>query len=124
MNFKQLLEKIIESDKNIRFAAIFDRYGIVREKIPRDDTSQMLDEYDTQNMLREAASSWYHRKSLAQKLGKGHYSMTVYDNLIRITMPLGTDYFIIISHDKLDDQSPIAKQILQVLDTNKIDSFD
>ncbi len=124
MNFRQLLEKIIESDKNIRFAAVFDRYGIVREKIPRDDISQMLDEYETQNMLREAASSWYHRKSLAQKLGKGHYSLTVYDNLIRVTMPLSTDYFIIISHDKLDDQSPIAKRILKVLDTNKIDSFE
>ena len=124
MNFKQLLEKIMESDQNIRFAAIFDRYGMVREKIPRDGTSQMMDEFDTQNMLREAASSWYHRKSLAQKLGKGHYSMTVYDNLIRITMPLGTDYFIIISHDKLDEQPPIAKQIQQVLDTNKIDSFE
>ena len=124
MNFKQLLEKIMESDQNIRFAAIFDRYGMVREKIPRDGTSQMMDEFDTQNMLREAASSWYHRKSLAQKLGKGHYSMTVYDNLIRITMPLGTDYFVIISHDKLDEQPPIAKQIQQVLDTNKIDSFE
>ena len=124
MNFKQLLEKIMESDQNIRFAAIFDRYGMVREKITRDGTSQMMDEFDTQNMLREAASSWYHRKSLAQKLGKGHYSMTVYDNLIRITIPLGTDYFVIISHDKLDEQPPIAKQIQQVLDTNKIDSFE
>ncbi len=124
MNFRQLLDKIIESDKNIRFAAIFDRYGMVREKIPRDGTSQMMDEFDTQNMLREAASSWYHRKSLAHKLGKGHYSMSVYDNLIRITMPLDTDYFVIISHDKLDEQPPIAKQIQQVLDTNKIDSFE
>ena len=124
MNFRQLLEKIIESDKNIRFAAVFDRYGIVREKIHRDDTSQMLDEYENQNMLREAASSWYHRKSLAQKLGKGHYTMTVYDNLIRVTMPLSSDYFIVISHDKLDDQSPIAKRILKVLDANKIDSFE
>ena len=124
MNFKQLLEKIMESDQNIRFAAIFDRYGMVREKIPRDGTSQMMDEFDTQNMLREAASSWYHRKSLAQKLGKGHYSMTVYDNLIRITIPLDSDYFVIISHDKLDEQPPIVKQIQQVLDTNKIDSFE
>jgi len=124
MNFRQILEKIIESDKNIRFAAVFDRYGIVREKIPREDIAQMLDEYETQNMLREAASSWYHRKSLAKKLRKGHYTLTVYDNLIRVTMPLSADYFIVISHDKLDDQSPIAKRILKVLDTNKIDSFE
>ena len=50
MNFKQLLEKILDFDQNIRFAAIFDRYGVIREKAQRDGTSPMLDEYDTQNM--------------------------------------------------------------------------
>ena len=42
----------------------------------------MLDEYDTQNMLRGAANFWFHRKNIARKIGKGNYSMTVYDNLI------------------------------------------
>ncbi len=122
MNFKQLLEKILDFDQNIRFAAIFDRYGVIREKAQRDGTSPMLDEYDTQNMLRGAANFWFHRKNIARKIGKGNYSMTVYDNLIRITMPLSTEYFIIISHDKLDDQPPFVKQIQQVLEMNKIDS--
>jgi len=91
LNFKQLLEKILDFDQNIRFAAIFDRYGVIREKVQRDGTSPMLDEYDTQNMLRGAANFWFHRKNIARKIGKGNYSMTVYDNLIRITMPLSTD---------------------------------
>lgn len=121
MNFKELLEMIIKLSEDIRFTAIFDKYGMIVEKIRRDETSLMLDEYDTQTMLREAASLWYHRRNLANKLGNGHYSMTVYDNLIRITMPLTADYFIIISHDNLDDQPSFVKKIRQVLDTNKID---
>ena len=121
MNFKQLLKIIIESDEHIRFAAIFDRYGMIKEKIQGDEVLPMLDEYETQNMLREAASLWHHRKKLVNKLGKGHYSMTVYDTLVRITIPLSTDDFIIISHDNLQDQPSLAKQIIQILDTNKID---
>ena len=121
MNSKQLLEKIMESDQSIRFVAIFDRFGMIKEKIHRDGASLMMDEWETQDMLRESADSWYQRKKLAQKLGKGHYTMTVYDNLIRITMPLSSESFIIISHDKFDEQPKLVKQILQVLDTNKID---
>ncbi len=121
MNFKELLETIIQSNQDIRFTAIFDRYGTIKEKIQKDETSPMLDEYETKTMLREAASLWFHRRNLVNKLGKGHYSMTVYDNLIRVTMPLIADYFIIISHDHLDDQPSLVKKILQILESNKID---
>ena len=121
MDFNKLLENVINSDQSIRFAAVFDRFGNIKEKNHRNDTSLMMDEYDTQNMLREAASSWYHRRNLESKLGKGHYSMTVYDNLVRMTMPLGGDYFIIVSHDKLDDQPQVAKKINQILETSMID---
>ena len=32
MNFKELLEAIIQSNQDIRFTAIFDRYGVIKEK--------------------------------------------------------------------------------------------
>ena len=121
MNFKELLEKLIESNEHIRFVAIFDRFGMILEKVRKDETIQMLDEYETQTMLREAASLWHHRKKLFDKLGKGHYSMTVYDKLVRITIPLNTDKFMIISHNNLNDQPSLVKQIQQILDTNTID---
>ena len=46
MNFKQLLEKISKFDHNIGFTAVIDRYGMVKEKIQRDGTSSMMDEYE------------------------------------------------------------------------------
>jgi hypothetical protein len=119
MEFKQLLDKLIDSNPSLRFAAVFDRYGTIKEKSHKDGASLMMDEYETQNMLREAANSWHHRNQLANKLGKGHYTMTVYDNLIRITIPLSSDYFLIISHDKLDDQPQLVKQIQQVVENNR-----
>ena len=75
-------------------------------------TSLMMDEYDTENMLREEGSSWFHRKNLSNKIGKGHYSMTVYDKLVRITMPLGTDNFIVISLSEINEHPPIVKHVI------------
>ncbi|MFQ5440607.1 MAG: hypothetical protein ACE5DL_04000 [Nitrosopumilaceae archaeon] len=57
MNYTQLLEKVMESDSKIRFVAIFDRHGMIIEKFYRDGTPMIMEEYETQNMLREAASS-------------------------------------------------------------------
>jgi len=57
VDFRQILEKILEFDQGIRFAAIFDRFGTLKEKIQRDGTSLMMDEYETVNMLREEGSS-------------------------------------------------------------------
>ena len=116
MEFNQLLEKILKAQKSIRFAAVFDKYGTIIEKIQRKDTTPLIDKYETQNMLREAASLWYHRKNLSHKLGKGHYSMTEYDNLIRLTMPLDSDHFLLISHDKIDNKPSVIREISQVLE--------
>lgn len=121
MDFKEILEKILQFDNDIRFAAVFDRFGTIKEKVQRDNTSLMMNEFDTQNMLREAASSWFHRKNLSNKLGNGHYSMTVYDNIVRITLPLNTDHFIIISHTNASDPPPIIEHTKQVLVSNSVD---
>jgi len=123
MSFKQILERIVKSNQSIRFAAVFDRFGSINEKIHRDGASLMMDEYQTQNMLREAANFWHHRNNLSKMLGRGHYTMTVYDNLIRITIPLSDNHFMIISHDQLDDQPKLVKQILQEIDASEIESL-
>ena len=115
MDFKQTLENILKLDQRIRFAAIFDRFGTLKEKIQRDGISLMMDENDTVNMLREEGSSWFHRKNLSNKIGKGYYSMTVYDKLVRITMPLDSDNFIIISLSEINEHPPVIKRIQEIL---------
>jgi hypothetical protein len=121
MDFKKIVDEIIRFDNNIRFVAIFDRYGTIIEKVHSDGTSLMIDEFDTQSMLREAASFWSHRKNLENKLGKGHYSMTVYDKLIRITMPLSADYYIVISHSNMEDQPSMIRQVQQNMESVQLE---
>ncbi len=124
MDFKHFLDKIIKSDQNIRFALIFDSLGRIIDKDHRSGLSPILDEAETENLVREASRSWHYRKEYAPKLGKGQYTFTVYDNLRRITMPVDENYFILVSHDEVDDQSQFVKNFQKIVESNKTDLLD
>ena len=117
MDFNHLLDKIIKLDKNIRFALIFDSLGKIINKDQRPGLSLILDGSETENMIREASNSWHLRKEYAPKLGKGQYTFTVYDNLGRITMPVDENYFILVSHDGVDDISWFVKNIQKTVES-------
>ncbi len=117
MDFKHLLDKIIKLDQHIRFALIFDKLGKIIEKVQRSGLSLILDGVETENMVREASSSWHLRKEYAPKLGKGQYTFTVYDNLNRITMPVDENYFILVSHDGVDDISQFVKNLQNTVES-------
>jgi hypothetical protein len=117
MDFKLLLDKIIKLDQHIRFALIFDSLGKIIEKDHRSGLTPILDGVETENMIREASSSWHLRKEYAPKLGKGQYTFTVYDNLNRITMPVDENHFILVSHDGVDDISQFVKNLQNTVES-------
>jgi len=118
MDFKHLLDKIIKSDQKIRFALIFDKLGKIIEKDHRPGFSPILSENETENLVREASSSWNLRKEYAPKLGKGQYTFTVYDNLGRVTMPVDENYFILVSHDGVDDITWFVKNLQKTVESS------
>ena len=62
INHKKLLEKIIQSNDIIRFALICDQFGAVKEKLPREGLSLLLNEYETDKLVKAGVDSWYYRK--------------------------------------------------------------
>ena len=116
MDYLQLLDKIIKSDKTIRSAIIFNEYGNIQEKAQRSDTELHLNEYDTEKLLRESASSWHYRNDLSFKLGKGLYALAEYENLTRITMPIDNHHLLLVTVDNQNDPPKIVKYIQNVLE--------
>ncbi len=47
-NYKDLLEKIIQSNDTIRLAAICGTFGTISEKVQRDGITLLLNEKDTE----------------------------------------------------------------------------
>ena len=118
INHKKLLEKIIQSNDIIRFASICDQFGAVIEKLPREGLSLLLNEYDTNKLAKAGVDSWYYRKQLSNKIGKGQYAMAVYDKIVRLTIPLDDNHIILIAFDNVEKTPKIVDTIKKIVDSN------
>ena len=115
MDYQQFLNKIIKSDETIRSVIIFNKYGQIKERAQRSDTELILNEYDTDKLLKESASSWHYRKELSDKIGKGLYALAEYENMRRITLPIDNEHLLLITADIQDDPPTIVKNIQNML---------
>jgi len=119
MDFKNLVDKVLNSDKRIRFVTVFNMYGEILEKNQSTDIgSPVLTIEDTEKLLRESASSWHYREELAYKLGKGRFSLVVYDKLTRITMPINSNHLLLVTIDNDVNQPEVVTNIKHTLAEN------
>ena len=81
----------------------------------REGQSLLLNEYDTDKLVREGASSWHYRKQLSNKIGKGQYAMAAYEKIIRLTIPLDDDNIILVSLDNQGETPKIIDTIKKIL---------
>ncbi|MDE1765206.1 MAG: hypothetical protein KGI27_02910 [Thaumarchaeota archaeon] len=97
MSVERILDNIMNADKHIRYATIFDLDGNEIKTSVRKDTDLFLDENATKETLRYSANAWKIRKSFAPRIGKGQYVLAVYEKLRRLTVPVGDKYLLMIT---------------------------
>ncbi len=114
-NYKDLLEKIIQSNDNIRLAAICGNFGTITEKAQRVGITLLLDEKDTEKLIGEAIHSWQTRRKFSQKIGEGQYAMAVYGKIIRLTIPLNEFQILLITLDNILETPKLISDIQKIL---------
>jgi hypothetical protein len=93
----RILENVMHTDKQIRYATIFDNEGNeIRTRI-REKVEPFLNDLDTKETLHYAANAWKIRRSFEPKVGKGRYVLAVYQKLRRLTMPIGDKYLLMVT---------------------------
>ena len=97
MGFEQLLQRIMDSDVNIRHSVITDVEGNIITVNHRPGVINYLSEEETTASLKRAASAWKARKQLSPKIGKGLYAVAAFEKITRITFPLGNNNLIFVS---------------------------
>ena len=97
MNFEQLLQRIMNSDVNIRHSVITDIEGNIITVNHRPGVVNYLSEEETVASLKRAASAWKARKQLSPKIGRGLYAVAAFEKITRITFPMGDDNLIFVS---------------------------
>ena len=97
MGFENLLERIMESDVNIRHSIVTDIEGTVLATSHREGVTNFLSPEETASSLKRAATAWKARKSLGPKIGKGLYAVAAFEKITRTTFPLGENNLIFVS---------------------------
>ena len=97
MAFEKLLQRIMDSDVNIRHSVITDADGNILAVNHREGITNFLSSDETASSLKRAASAWKARKQLSPKIGKGLYAVAAFEKITRITFPLGENNLIFVS---------------------------
>jgi len=111
MSNETQLDRILAIDDNIRFVAISDLDGNLIASKGREGTNLFLSPESTQDTLRHAASAWKSRMKHFDEIGRGLYTLAVYEKLRRVTMPLSENQILLVTIDNAGGQ----KQILDTL---------
>ena len=93
----KILENVMHTDKQIRYATIFDNAGNEVVTNIREGVEPFLNETDTKETLHYAANAWKIRRTFEPKVGKGKYVLAVYDKLRRLTMPIGDKHLLMVT---------------------------
>ena len=109
--FGLILDGILRMEKNVRYAAICNKYGEISADVLRDGVQLHLNEYETSKLIREAVSSWHYRHQLAFKLGEGKFALAVYEKLIRLTVPLNNENLLLLTLDGFENVPRIVATI-------------
>ncbi len=114
MDSATLVDRILDANHFIRFAAIFDMSGNVIVSKERPGVERLLTEEDTKNWAKTAVNAWKSREELSSKIGQGEYVLAVYKNLKRITMPVDSNHLIYLTFDREGGQEDVIKDVLNL----------
>ncbi len=112
MKCETLVDKILDSDHHVRFAAIFDMSGSIKASKERKGITRMLSPDETGKWASVAVAAWKNREHLYPMIGEGQYVLAVYKNLKRITMPVGKNHLIYVTFDNDGGQEDIIRAVL------------
>ena len=97
MDAENLLNRVMDSDVNIRHSIVTDTEGNIIATSHRDGVRNYLSPDETAASLKRAASAWKARKELQPKIGNGLYAVAAFEKLTRITFPVEQDHLLFVS---------------------------
>ncbi len=104
---EQLLNMLMDFSPHIRFTAVCTNEGEIEWHSQRDSVTNIIPIEDTKESIKRAAESWNARADLSGNgTGRGMYTITAYEKIKRITIPLNEDRILFIS----TDNTPVKNQ--------------
>ena len=116
MNFKKLLEKVMDSDPYVRFVAISDMNGNMIDSKTKKGISNFLPPREMDSSIKRAVDSWKSRNEVDNYLGQGRYVLAVYDNVKRITVRVDDEHIMLVALDNRGGHKDLVERITAILE--------
>jgi hypothetical protein len=95
---EKLLNMLMDFNPLVRFTAVCSRDGEIEWSSQRDDVTNIIPLEETKASIQRASASWNARDQLSENgTGAGMYTITAYEKIKRITIPLDDDHILFIS---------------------------
>jgi hypothetical protein len=115
MDYDSLCKHILNVDPKVRFAGICDDSGEIKYGGQREGIKNLLSPEETKRSNLQALARWGLRNALAAKTGKGRYAMAEYEKIKRITVPLESDYLLLVTTEVEADHRTIINNVLKLV---------
>ena len=103
-DYSGFLEVLMMSNKKIRFSAICNLEGKLLFQKRREDIRELFSLEETQKQLSGTIDSWKSRSEIRDKIGKPMYSITSYEKIKRMTIPIDDEHLLFISMDNKEEE--------------------
>ena len=94
---EKLLNMLMDFNKSIRFAAVYDKNGQILWHSQREGVKNIVPYEETKQTLLRTIPAWEANLKLANGVGSGLYSITSYEKIKRISIPLDDEKLLFIS---------------------------
>jgi len=95
---EKLLNMLMDFNPLVRFTAVCSHDGEIKWSSQRDNITNIIPLEETKGSIKRAADAWNAREELSQNgTGRGMYTITAYEKIKRITIPLDDDNILFIS---------------------------
>jgi len=109
--YETFCQEVLYSNQHIRFAAILNRNGTRIAGGYRKKVSSLLTPDEIQMSLYYAKQRWENRGHLSHRLGAAKYSITEYEKVKQITVPIGKNRLLLISTEINANHTKILEKV-------------
>ena len=118
MDYENFCSKILDINKKIRFAAVYDPWANKIAGGLRDGLKSQISEHDENELVNLSILNWKARKDMSKSLGKTIYTLAEHETIKRFSFYLGEDNLLLLSTEKDADTKQVVDGVIKLYHEN------
>ncbi len=118
MNNDEICNTLLKTNEAIRFVGVLGRNGDLVAGGHNSGIEQLLAPDEVKMSIHYAAKRWETRRNMSHRVGNAKYSITEYDKVKQISIPLSDSELLLISTDTKTDFKEIIGSVNKILGKN------